>query len=1163
MTFPKFTILQIVFILFAFIPNNIPTANQPQSEKLETYSLLNIDSLRNSIKTDGWNNNYLKQYNHYLINSDIDYNKEIKELKLFPYSFERTFLLSMVYKKQNNFKEMYDSLYSQLKLKVLRSKNKKDGISYLPYYNELVFAASAVELLPVLESKVQANINSLYIDYLKSLIFYSQGKYQNSLDLLKGCYKKDSLNFSLMYQLSYTYRNLGDYNKSLEILSGFKKNKSYIDDWETAKILLAEGSLYFLSGKNKEAFDLYNQGYNLSKKINDLEDKARALVNLGIISDVKGELDKSRKDYVSAIEIAERISDIDAEALAHSELGVSYSFTNELIKAKQNYEKSYKLYSEAGNQLRLSLLSYNMGKIYTQMFDYESALKQFQTGIDYSGENKRAMIENLIGMADIYTNLSNYSKAIELYREAQNISKEIKEVSLDAQINYSLGVLNFGLDRYQNSLDYLKKSSRLNNQSDTYFSAQIFNQMAVVYKGMDSLKNASIYFNKAIELSKKNNDSYSEVSSCIDLASLYIKEDDLKNAGQTLGMARKVLEKNRSEYLAAQSYLIEGKILKAKKEINGARQAFMKAAELGAKLNEFDTEIEADYLMAKLFEENNLNEGAESYYKSAVRLIEDVSRPLFEDEQVQISYYASKDEIYNSFAEFYLSQGKYVKAFELIDRSRSRNTMHNLNNLKLESLVKNDSLLKKVYDYQWVLHSNIYSETETNKAKAEFALLKKQLVTKNPAINKYLNTGQNLSLSDIQKNLNENENFLSIYTTHKETYLFLICENKFYHFKIDIAGKVLQKMVRDISPYFKYSSSSRADFYNQDLFAFNAKAAYELFEKLLKPAFDKINPGEKIIVSASPELLTLPFEFLISKYDEDESAYNYKDKDFLVLNYDISYSPSAAIFIQQHQNILSQNEKVLLVGDPLINNKIKGFSERRGLLDEQGSLPREIPLLPLKYSGEEVREIGSIVNANKILTEKNATETNFKNIASQNGIIHLSTHSFLLNKQPVIFFSNYYDPDNDGFLEASEIVQLKLKSDLVVLSSCNSGLGVIDESEGILGMTKAFFEAGAKSVVVSLWSVNDKYTAKFMTLFYKNLSEGFDKSEALRQAKIEFIRKYSPNPYYWAAFVLSGNVSKLNIQTSFDPTPFIIEILLIVLIIITIMYLMKRKRQFK
>ena len=1162
MTFPRLTILQIAFILLAFIPNNISKTELSKLKRTETSYFINIDSLRNSIKNSGWNNSYLDQYDHYLVNSDIDYNKEFKELKSFPFSFERTFLLSMIYKKQKNFKEMYDSLYSQLKLKVLQSRNKKEGISYLPYYNELVFAASAIELLPVLESKVESNAGSLYIDYLKSLIFYSRGKYQNSLDLLQSCYKKDSSNFSIAYQLSYTYRNLGDYNKSLEILANFK-NKNYVDEWESAKILLAEGSLYFLSGKNEKAFDLYSQGYNLSEKINDLEDKARALVNLGIISDVKGELDISRKDYVSAIEIAERISDIDAEALAHSELGVSYSFTNELIKAKQDYEKSYKLYSQAGNSLRLSLLSYNLGKIYTQMFDYESALKQFQAGIDYSGENKRAMIENLIGMADVYSNLSNYSKAIELYREAQNLSKKIKEISLDAQINYSLGVLNFGLDRYQNSLDYLKKSLRLNNQIDAYFSAQIFNQMAVVYNEMDSLKIASIYFNKAMELSKKNNDSYSEVSSCIDLASLYTKEDDLKNAVQILNMARKVLEKNKSDYLSAQSYLIEGKILRSKKEFNGARQAFIKASELGAKLNEFDTEIEANYLLAKLFQNNNLNEAAESYYKTAVRLIEDVSRPLFEDEQVQISYYSSKEDIYNSFAEFYLKQHKYVKAFELIDRSRSRNTMHNLNNLRLESLVKNDSLLKKIYDYQWILHSKIYSDAETNKAKAEFSLLKEKLIKKDPSINKYLSTGQKFSLAEIQKDLNKKENFLSIYTTNEETYLFLITENNFYHFKIDITVKTLQKMVTAISPYFKYSSNAPSYFYNQDLFSFNAEAAYMLFKKLLKPAFDKINPGEKIIISASPELLTLPFEFLISKYDENESEYSYKDKDFLVLNYDISYSPSGAIFIQQHQNTLPKNEKVLLVGDPSINNKIKGFAERRGLLDEQGSLPREIPLLPLKYSGEEVREIGNIVNANKILTEKNATETNFKNNASKNSIIHLSTHSFLLNKQPVIFFSNYYDPDNDGFLEVGEIVQLKLKSDLVVLSSCNSGLGVIDESEGILGMTKAFFEAGARSVVVSLWSVNDKYTTKFMTLFYKNLSEGLDKSEALRQAKIEFIKNYSANPYYWAAFILSGNVSKLNIKTGPNPVPFIIEILLIMLIIVSVVLYLKHKKQFR
>ena len=147
------------------------------------------------------------------------------------------------------------------------------------------------------------------------------------------------------------------------------------------------------------------------------------------------------------------------------------------------------------------------------------------------------------------------------------------------------------------------------------------------------------------------------------------------------------------------------------------------------------------------------------------------------------------------------------------------------------------------------------------------------------------------------------------------------------------------------------------------------------------------------------------------------------------------------------------------------------------------------------------------------------------------------------------------------FWKPVKLFNLKLNSDLVVLSSCNSGLGVIDESEGILGMTKAFFEAGAKSVVVSLWTVNDKYTAKFMTLFYKNLSEGFDKSEALRQAKIEFIKKYSPNPYYWAAFVLSGNVSKLNIKTVIiEVIPFIIEILFNINNYCTVIFFRKHKK---
>jgi len=246
------------------------------------------------------------------------------------------------------------------------------------------------------------------------------------------------------------------------------------------------------------------------------------------------------------------------------------------------------------------------------------------------------------------------------------------------------------------------------------------------------------------------------------------------------------------------------------------------------------------------------------------------------------------------------------------------------------------------------------------------------------------------------------------------------------------------------------------------------------------------------------------------------------------------------------------------VGDPAINNNTKGFTERRGLLDEERGLPRNIALLPLKYSGEEISQIGDIINADKILISNEATETNFKTNAEMSRVIHLSTHSFLYNKQPMIFFSNTFDNENDGFLEAGEIVQLKLNSDLVVLSSCNSGLGTIDASEGIIGMTKAFFEAWTKSVVVSLWEVNDKYTSKLMALFYQKLSDGNNKSEALRKAKLEFIKEYSPNPYYWGAFVLSGNISRLPLKGRIEIIPLLFVIIFIITASATVFILKKK-----
>ncbi len=105
-----------------------------------------------------------------------------------------------------------------------------------------------------------------------------------------------------------------------------------------------------------------------------------------------------------------------------------------------------------------------------------------------------------------------------------------------------------------------------------------------------------------------------------------------------------------------------------------------------------------------------------------------------------------------------------------------------------------------------------------------------------------------------------------------------------------------------------------------------------------------------------------------------------------------------------------------------------------------------------------------------------------------------------------------------------EVFDLKLNADLIVLSACKSGLGRQIRGEGVTGLARAFFAAGASTVLVSFWNVNDRSTADFMTTFYKNrLQKGHDKTAGLKQTRLEMIRnqKYS-HPYYWAPFVLIG-----------------------------------------
>jgi len=184
----------------------------------------------------------------------------------------------------------------------------------------------------------------------------------------------------------------------------------------------------------------------------------------------------------------------------------------------------------------------------------------------------------------------------------------------------------------------------------------------------------------------------------------------------------------------------------------------------------------------------------------------------------------------------------------------------------------------------------------------------------------------------------------------------------------------------------------------------------------------------------------------------------------------------------------------------------------------------------LPFSAVEIQEVGKLFEfrhvPTTILRRNEASESQIRNLALEEfEYLHFAVHGLQANeifgvREPSLALS-VSDNGEDGFLTASEVMGLRLNAKLVVLSACDTALGKYHLGEGFSNLARAFMSAGAESIIVSQWAVEDQSTAEFMVHLYRNLVRGASVPEALKAAKIT-LRKQYPSPYYWAPFVLVG-----------------------------------------
>jgi CHAT domain-containing protein len=257
----------------------------------------------------------------------------------------------------------------------------------------------------------------------------------------------------------------------------------------------------------------------------------------------------------------------------------------------------------------------------------------------------------------------------------------------------------------------------------------------------------------------------------------------------------------------------------------------------------------------------------------------------------------------------------------------------------------------------------------------------------------------------------------------------------------------------------------------------------------------------------------------------------------LVEDYTISYTPSATVLkrLGRDPSAPDRRHDLAAFADPSVDPTLVAANApskdpagvTRTLYDEDG-----FSFSPLMFARQEAEDIATYARRGRALfVGEKATEEQTKRLSlDQYKVIHFATHSFVVEQSPArsaIVLRLDRDPVEDGFLQAWEIYEVKLNADLVVLSACQTGRSPFIAGEGVQGLPHAFFAAGARAVLISLWDVNDRWTAQLMQSFYRRLGEGMGKAEALRQAKLSLLESAEGrDPRLWAAFIVTGEADQ-------------------------------------
>lgn len=831
--------------------------------------------------------------------------------------------------------------------------------------------------------------------------------------------------------------------------------------------------------------------------------------------------------------------------------------------------------SELSDSVLIYRTYVNFGVLLNRVGNWKSSLDYYNKAENFTiikfGNNSNKLIPVYINKGTIFNNFGDIVKAQNYYEKALSLLEVEGNSKWLSQTYNNLGVILYKKGNYSESLKYYLRTLKLKQYSKSLNASTTYTNIANCYKKLKDYNEADKYFSKSINVVTESEgpEFYLLGDHYLNYAVFQDEIGNSKNVLSYLKLAYAVYVKNfgekhpdtahclknfgdyfskRNDHLNALKYYQKALIAEVDNFNNSTVYINPTMDELDPQLSILDIlKPKANTLQELYSKTNSISDLDYSLqtYDLCLDIIDKI-RIAYQDEESKFALSKNEKDTYTEAIEiavelYQLTKDvKYKeKAFRYAERSKSASLLSSLNDvnaknfggISIELQEQERNLKLGIAKYRELVHEERRKQTPNRDTitswqnvlfnlNVEYNQMVLRFEEDYPEYYSLKYDTETISIKDLQSRLDDNDVLIEYSISDSALFSFIISKSSFEVERQKIKKDSFDYHLEEVRNCLKTNdfSNNSADYYRR-----YTRSARKLYENLFTIE-DSLLAGKNLIIVPDDKMAYIPFGILL-KEEADSTSLNYRNLHYLIKDNTITYHNSATLgFKDKSTSYGFSSTKTILAFAP----SYEGVDDSI-LITERAYRDKLYPLPGVK---EEVNNIAKVISGDLFIDEQ-ATEANFKANASDYDVLHLAMHTIIDDENPMfskLVFTQNSDSLEDGLLNTHEIYNMNFNARMVVLSACNTGDGKLLKGEGVMSLARGFFYAGCPSVIMTLWTVEDKTGSNLMSNFYTFLAQGLKKDNALRQAKLEYLKTadaLKSHPYFWSGYVTLGNVEPL------------------------------------